>query len=422
MSNARTILEFERTILCTMMGRPSDCWGVEVQPCHMLSQQHGEILAAIRVMQGDSRPVDGLTVSDYLESMGNEALGALALTIAGKSIPTKVPINYSRRIVDDWRKRQACDIGAALQSGEIAGDAAIESLMALHGTDQRHEFTAREAAATAAKALRETHAAGGALPGITIGLAGVDDKLGGLHNGDLIVVGGRAAMGKTAFLGGAVTAAAMAGHPVGVISGEQPADQMATRMVAAQSSVSTKSFRTAKFEEWEWPRVAQGFEAVSSLPIWFLDRSAPTLADVVRIARRWVHQHGIKALYVDYLQRIVGEGDRKHEQVGNVARGLKNLARDLNIPVLVLAQVSRGAEQRSGSVPRLGDLSDSSEIEKEADQVLMLYRAGYYDQNADQRIARVIVEKNRHGPTGYVDVAWLGETTQFRDLNHGRAA
>jgi replicative DNA helicase len=201
-----------------------------------------------------------------------------------------------------------------------------------------------------------------------------------------------------------------------VISGEQPVDQVAMRMASAESRMSAKRFRSANFEEHEWPRVFDGFTNMSGLPLHILDRSAPTLAEVVRVARRWVHQHGIKALYVDYLQRIVGEGERKFEQVGFVARGLKNLARDLNIPVIVLAQVSRAVEGRSNQTPRMGDLSDSSEIEKEADQVLMLFRAGYYDEKADQGVARVIVEKNRHGPTGYVDVAWLGETMTFADL------
>jgi replicative DNA helicase len=117
----------------------------------------------------------------------------------------------------------------------------------------------------------------------------------------------------------------------------------------------------------------------------------------------------------------VGEGERKYEQVGMVAKTLKNLARDLEIPVIVLAQVSRDVEKSATKprAPRMGDLSDSSEIEKEADQILMIYREGYYDANASQSEARVIVEKNRHGPTGYVDVAWNGAFMVFGDLANG---
>jgi replicative DNA helicase len=137
----------------------------------------------------------------------------------------------------------------------------------------------------------------------------------------------------------------------------------------------------------------------------------------VRVARRWKQRYEIGALFVDYLQRVEGEGERKLDQVGNVIRGFKNLARDLDIPVIVLAQVSRQVEQRRPPIPRMGDLSDSSEIEKEADQVLMLYREEVYNAESTKRgVARIIVEKNRHGPTGYIECAFHAETMRFADL------
>jgi len=413
----QTALDFERSLLATMMLRPADCWRVDVQTEHFVSEQNGEILEAIRSLSQDSKPVDPVSVCDYFEGIGKRQLGTLALN-AANAPTTSQPDAYSHRIITGWRQRRARDIGAALVSSSDPGavDSAIADLMSLHATEQKHEFSAKEAARSAMTELNRVHEAGGKLPGITTGLEAIDDKLGGFHAGDLIVVGGRAAMGKTAFLLGVARAAAKAGNPVGMISGEQPVEQVAQRMVAAASNLPAKTFRTAQFDDAGWGRVFGGFEEVSNLPMWFLDRSAPTLAEVVRVARRWKHQHGIRALYVDYLQRIIGDGERKFEQVGNVARGLKNLARDLGIPVIVLAQVSRAVESRSSQVPRMGDLSDSSEIEKEADQVLMLYRDGYYDEKADQGVARVIVEKNRHGPTGNAEVAWRGETMTFANL------
>lgn len=420
----KTILEFERTLLATMMLRPGDCWSIDVQSEHMASEQHAEILTAIRSLAADSQPVDPVTVADLFEKAQRPALGRLALSISSDSQTTAAPAAYAARIIAGWRQRKAVEIGRALieSPDPKAVDSAIASLMALHATEAQHEFTAKEAAKSALVELTKIHDAGGKLPGVTTGLTDLDEKLGGLHPGDLIIVGGRAAMGKTSFMLGMARAAAMAGHPVGMISGEQPVEQVALRMVSAESRMSAKTFRTAQFDESDWSRVFGGFETVASLPIWFLDRSSPTLAEVVRVARRWIHQHGIKALYIDYLQRLVGEGERKFEQVGFVAKGLKNLARDLEIPVVVLAQVSRAVESRSSQVPRMGDLSDSSEIEKEADQILMLFRPGYYDENAEQGTARVIVEKNRHGPTGYIDVAWLGETMTFADLAPERYA
>jgi len=412
-----TIVEMERTLLATLMLRPGDCFRVIVPPEYYLSEQHADIARAIQEQSAASKPVDPVTLSDYFEQQGRKSLGDYALTIGSDAYITPVPDAFAHRITTAWRQRKAKEIGMTLveSTDEKAVDRAINDLMNLHAVEQNHEWDAKQATRAAFQQLNETHKAGGRLPGITTGLIDLDDKLGGLHRGDLIVIGGRAAMGKTAFLMGLAKCAAMAKEPVGVISGEQPVEQVAMRMLSSQAKIDAKKFRTAQFAEEEWPRVFNATADISSLPMWFLDRSAPTLAEVARVARRWKHKHGIKVLYIDYLQRIVGEGERKFEQVGYVARGLKNLARDLDIPVVVLAQVSRAVETRSSQVPRMGDLSDSSEIEKEADQVLMLFRPGYYDDQQPQNQARVIVEKNRHGPTGYIDVHWDGATMTFKN-------
>jgi replicative DNA helicase len=415
-----TILELERTLLATLMLRPGDCFRVSVAPEYYLSEQHADIARAIQDQSSTSKPVDPVTLSDYFEQQGRKELGNYALSIGSDAYVTPVPEAFAHRITTAWRQRKAREIGMTLVESidEKAVDRAISDLMNLHATEQNHEWDAKQATRMAFEELARIHASGGKLPGVTSGLIDLDDKLGGMHRGDLIVIGGRAAMGKTAFLIGMAKCAAAAGNPVGIVSGEQPVEQLAMRMLSAQAKIDAKKFRTAQFAEEEWPRVYNATADISGLPIWMLDRSAPTLAEVARVARRWKHKHGIKALYVDYLQRIVGEGERKFEQVGYVARGLKNLARDLDIPVVVLAQVSRAVETRASQVPRMGDLSDSSEIEKEADQVLMLFRPGYYDDAQPQHQARVIVEKNRHGPTGYVDVHWNGSIMTFANAGH----
>lgn len=416
----QTITDIERALLATLMLRPGDCHKVEVRADHFLSEVHADLYTAISTLASDSKPTDPVTVSDYFEQAGRQSIANLALDIGNSGLITPMPQVFAYRVMTAWRQRKAREIGMALveSTDDKAVDGAIASLMNLHAVEQNHEWDAKQAANAAFQALTVIHEAGGKLPGVTTGLADVDEKLGGLHKGDMVVVGGRAAMGKTAFLMGMARAAAHAGNPVGIISGEQPVEQVTLRNFSAESNIDAKKFRNAGFDEAEWGKLFGAVATTSELPMWFLDRSAPTLAEVVRVARRWKHKHGIKALYVDYLQRIAGEGERKHEQVGFVARGLKNLARDLEIPVIVLAQVSRAVEGRASQVPRMGDLSDSSEIEKEADQVLMLFRPGYYDENAPQNTARVIVEKNRHGPTGYVEVSWKGGTMTFGDYSN----
>lgn len=419
---SEAIFEIERMLLATMMLRPSDCWRVDVAPEYFASEQHADVLRAIRQLSQDSLPVDPVSVADYFEQQGKRALSGLALQI-GNSNTTAIPEAHGLRIVAGWRQRRARDIGAGLMQAKTddAVDAAIADLMALHATEQKHEFSAKEAARAAVNEIAEIHKHAGRLPGVTTGLVDLDSKLGGLHRSDLIVVGGRAAMGKTALLISMAKAAAVAGHPVGIISGEQPVEQMALRMVASGANLSAQKFRTANFEDHEWARVTNATSDIAGLPIWILDRSAPTIGEVIRVARRWKHRHGIKALYVDYLQRIKGEGERKFEQVGMVVHAMKNLARDLDIPVLALSQVRRDVENRKSNIPHMGDLSDSSEIEKEADQVILIYREAYYDEEANPNVARLIIDKNRHGPTGWFDVAWRAETMQFADLDRSAA-
>lgn len=416
-----SILAIERIVLATMMLRPGDCWRIDLKPEHMASEQHADILQAILDRSGDSLPVDPMSLADWFEQCKQRSLGILAVGIASDALITPVPEVYAHRVLTAWRQRKARDIGTALlkSTDEAAVDHAIAQLMNLHATEQNHEWDAKQATVSAFKELTTIHNSGGKLPGITTGLADVDQKLGGLHRGDMIVVGARAAMGKTALLLGMARAAALEGQPVGIISGEQPVEQVALRMLSSAARIESMKFRNARFADEDWQKVYGAVEGNSALPMWFLDRSAPTMAEVVRVGRRWKHKHGIKALYVDYLQRIVGEGERKFEQVGNVAKGLKNLARDLDIPVIVLAQVGRDVEKRANPVPKMSDLSDSSEIEKEADQVLMLYRAGYYDEKEDQTTARIIVEKNRHGPTGYIEVEWNGGLMTFSNQGQG---
>jgi len=393
-------------------------------------KDHRLIYRAIGDLAAKNQPVDAVTMGEWFEANGLAELvgGSNYVLQLANSTPSAANIGaYAKIVRDKATLRRLIDV-----ANDLAGDGfdpsgrdpqeiidtAVVRLMSMQHDDRNVEYTARQAAKKAYEALAAASLNGGALNTVPTGLADLDRILGGLHPGDFVVIGARASMGKTAFLVNAALHAACGGFPVGVISGEQPADQMASRMMALAGDVRATKFRTGQFEEHEWPRVTAAMTKVAGAPIWFLDRSSPSIAEVQRVARRWKKQHGIRALYVDYLQRLQAPGERRWESVGAAAKGLKDLARDLEIPVVVLAQVSRQVEVGGkGREPRLGDLSDSSEIEKEADQVLMLYREEYYQPDTPKKgIAKIIVEKNRHGPTGFVEVAWIGETMRFGNL------
>lgn len=418
LSGDQNILAVERTLLATMMLRPADCAGLKITAEAFLSEQHAEVFQEVEGLQANSQPVDPVSMSDHFDRANRKSLANLVMDIGSDSYTTAVPESFANRVMSAWRTRKAQEIGRELASSKDPGaaDDAITALMNLHAVESRHEWTSKEAVNAAYKKIVEIHASGGKLPGVTTGMGEIDDVTGGLHAGDLIIVAARPAMGKTAFLNKLKRSAARAKAQVGFISGEQPVEQIVLRDFAAIGRVDAKKFRRADFKEEDWPRITNAIGESVELPILYLDRSAPTIAEIARIARRWKHKHGMKVLFIDYLQRIEGgEGDKKHERVESIARALKNLARDLGICVVVLAQVNREVEKRSNPRPGMGDISDSSGAEKEADSVWLLFRPGYYDDDAPQDECEVIFDKNRHGPTGTVTVKWEGPFMDFSD-------
>ncbi|WP_315386583.1 DnaB-like helicase C-terminal domain-containing protein [uncultured Stenotrophomonas sp.] len=410
--------QVERQVLHTAMARPSSIVDMPLQPAHFANEGHGQLWELIRSMDAGDKPVDPVTIADVAERMGSNRLRDLATAVGTDRdlYPSSQPAYQAEILMAAWRDREALDIARELQDGAQsrqggAVDAAIQRLMALHTVDRSFEHTAQSALDAAIAQALEAQRNGGKLIGVSTGIYDLDEALGGFHDSDLIIVGARPAMGKTGFLLGATAAAAKAG-PVGLISGEQPADQVGLRWLAAGSRVNVGRLRAGKFRNEEVDALLDAAERYGAMPVRILDRPSPDITEVIREARRWKHQLGIRALYVDYLQRIeIASMARapKYQQVGSIARALKNLARDLRIPVVALAQVNREAD---GERPQMKHLADSSEIEKEADQIMMLWR-DLSNPQAERSPAEINVVKNRHGNIGTVPVTWHGGSTSF---------
>ncbi|MHC9085370.1 replicative DNA helicase [Luteimonas sp. RIT-PG2_3] len=369
-----------------------------------------------RILAGE--PADPVTVMELLPDDADAVLELAKSTTSARSVVT-----YAHIVRKNWRKREASGIAQRLISDvadddEEGVDRAVSALMELNAEVAEHEFTGRQSMQMAFEQASIAFQNGGKLPGITTGLIELDAILGGFHDSDLTLIGGRPAMGKTAFLLGLVEACAGAGYPCGLISAEQPAIQIGIRRVALSSGVGAAVIRSGQFQDEDWGLLTAGMSKVKDSPIWIYDRSAVTLDELIGIARKWKHTHGIKALFVDYAQRITVRGSDRITEVSLVARGLKNLARDLNIPVVTLAQVKAAVDTRPDKRPTSGDLANSDELTREADQILMLYRDEVYSQDSpDRGLAEVLIEKNRHGPTGFKKFAFIPETMAFRDLN-----
>lgn len=405
------------------MARPSSLGDMPLAPKHFANEVHADIWQTLQALMSAGKPIDPVSACEYAERMGMKVAADAALAIGCDMglYPASDPQYPASLLVEAWRNRETRRVAAVLQADLDAGsdgasDRAIAALMALHDDDRGFEFTAKQAVSAAMDQIEAAYQSGGALIGVPSGLSALDQQLGGFHEGDLIIVGARPAMGKTGFMQGAADFGSRRG-PVGVISAEQPHEQLGMRWLASASQVSVGRLRAAKLEDEQWGNLTAAVGQIKDKPIRIFDRPGADIAEVIRVARRWKHQYGIKALYVDYIQRLrIAAMSRapKHERVGEITSSLKNLARDLHIPVIALAQVSRKVDEREGQRPGMADLSDSSEIEKEADQILMLWR-DKSRPHADLVDAEVIVEKNRHGNVGTVHCLWRGASTSFVD-------
>jgi replicative DNA helicase len=366
-----------------------------------------------RITAGE--PADITTLPESLPDDAVEIIAIARNCITSRSVPTYVAI-----VRENWRRREAASIAvrllSAAQSGEDGVNEAIGDLLRLNATVTEHEYTGKQALALAWKQAEEAHLNGGKLPGITTGLQALDDILGGWHNSDLTLIGARPAMGKTALLVNLAEAAASAKVPVGFVSAEQPVEQIGIRRLALASRVGAAAIRAGRIDEEQWSKVSSGVRERRDAPIWIYDRSALTLDELVAIARKWKHAHNMGILFIDYAQRITVPGADRITEVSAIARGLKNLARDLQIPVVSLAQVKAEVDKRDDKRPKSGDLANSDELTREADQILMLYREAAYNENANRTTAEILIEKNRHGPTGFKQVAFLEETMRFADI------
>jgi len=293
---------------------------------------------------------------------------------------------------------------------------------------------------------------GGHLSGITTGIDGINAKIGGLHRSDLTILAGRPGMGKTSLATNIAFSAAQryardiedgiepgksAGAAVAFFSLEMSADQLATRILAEQSNISSENLRTGRISKQEFQQLARASGELSGLPLYIDDTPGLTIAALRTRARRLKRQKNVGMIVVDYLQLLQGSGkgsnDNRVQEISEISRGLKQLAKELHVPVLALSQLSRAVEQREDKRPQLSDLRESGSIEQDADIVLFVYRDDYYlqaRQPADdhpgflewkeemERVwgtAELIVAKQRHGSTGKIRMRFDARVTKFSD-------
>lgn len=266
-----------------------------------------------------------------------------------------------------------------------------------------------------------------AITGIPTGFIDLDNKTAGLHGSELILVAARPAMGKTAFaLNIATNAAIRANVPVAIFSLEMSKEQLATRMLASETMIDSNKLRTGKMEEEDLMKLSESVGPLSESEIYIDDTPGISVTEIRARCRKLKLEKNIGLIVIDYLQLISGTGNKKNgnreQEIAEISRSLKILAKELDVPVIALSQLSRSPDQRKDDHrPMLSDLRESGSIEQDADIVMFLYRDDYYNPDSEKKnITEVIVAKQRSGSTGTVELLWLGSYTKFANIDHYR--
>ena len=426
--------EAEQAVLGSMLIDASCIKDVmdQLQPEDFYLRQNREIFETIYHMFVYSRPIDGVTVAGEMEKNGiyTEATRPYLVQLM-EVTPTSANVGeYVRLVREKALLRQvataASDITAMVQSG--GGDAAetLESaeqkVYAIRRGRSGQGMTPIATVLTDVIArLDELGRGGSVLPGLTTGLSDVDRKINGLGKSDLVLLAARPGMGKTSMaLNVALSAAKAAGKTVAIFSLEMSREQLVTRLIATEGLVENQRLMTGNLRESDWQRIAEAASNLSRMDIRIDDNPLVTVADMNAKCRRL---DNLGLVVIDYLQLMTSSGgksysgENRQQAVSDISRMLKIMAKELQVPVLCLSQLSRANEKREDKRPMLSDLRESGAIEQDADVVLFLYRDDYYNEDSDKHnIAECIVAKNRHGETGKVMLRWMPEYTAFGTL------
>jgi replicative DNA helicase len=416
-----TAVDYERSVIGAILADNSQLHRVELLPRDFSVGTHAQIYETARRQIGAGKATDAVTLADVLVSeTGRSDWLPITFKLQQECLaPSNAPA-YAAIVRKASLARQAAVIGERLVSGgQDAISDAIRALIELGSTNVDHGCHVSQAISLAVDELEAAMA--DKPPGVRTGIRDLDGMLGGLHNEDLIVIGARPAMGKTAFM---LNTACAADTGVGIFSGEQGRAQIGMRLFAMEGPISLHRMRTAKLDDDEWSRVARVMGEMKQRPIWIYDKPSPTIDEIVSQARAWKFHQNIGLVMVDYLQIIRGgRGQDFRLQVGDITQQLKDLARELKIPVVALAQVKREVESRPmgddglGRMPYMADIAESAIIEQVADQIGTLYRPEVYDDLPQYHgVAYFNACKNRHGPVGHKAISWRGEYLKFGDL------
>ena len=442
-----------------------------LKPEHFFDPLHGRFFEVMQKFLQLNKQVTPITLKSFFD--GEEAVEGMTpahylVRLAAEATSVINAYDYGQTIYDLAQRRQLIEIGEDMVN--LAYDSPVDEPPQAQIEQAEHRlFQLAEtgkygqgfesfaaATATAIEMASNAHKRAGGLSGISTGLRDLDDRMGGLQPSDLVIVAGRPSMGKTALATNIAfniakayrgetlpdgTTKTVDGGIVGFFSLEMSAEQLATRILSEQAEVSSEKIRRGLIDDEEFRRLVDVSQTLQNLPLYIDQTGGITIAQLMARARKLKRQKGLDVLVIDYLQLLAGSkksGDNRVQEITEITTGLKALAKELNVPVIALSQLSRQVEQREDKRPQLSDLRESGSIEQDADVVMFVFREEYYVERAQPRegtpehlewqtkmeethgIGEVIIGKQRHGPTGTVRLQFTGEYTRFSDLADGQ--
>ena len=392
------------------------------------------IFSAMVNLYNRSEPIDLITVKSELESMGkfDQVGGIEYLADLPEKVPTTANANKYIKIVEDKStlRRLIKTANEIIELGydpteeldDIMEGAEKKIFNLMQNKNQKGYTPIKDILVDSFNQLEELYNRKQHITGVPTGFIDLDYRTAGLHGSEFILIAARPAMGKSAFvLNIAANAALKANIPVAIFSLEMSKEQMVNRILCSEAMVDSNKVRTGKLDEEDWAKLAEAIGPLSETGIYIDDTPGISITEIRAKCRKLKLEKNIGLVIIDYLQLVQGSSRRaqgsREQEIAEISRSLKILAKELDVPVIALSQLSRAVEQRPDHRPMLSDLRESGSIEQDADIVMFLYRDDYYNEDSEKKdIAEVIIAKQRSGSTGTVDLGWLGSYTKFVNL------
>lgn len=408
-----------------------------LRPDYFYKENHAIIFEAMMALFEKHDPIDVVTVTAELKKMGKykDVGGASYLSELTNIVPTAANIEFYGQIVSDhYVKRRLIDTSAKISAMSFDGaeetkkllDLAESEIMAIAQKRSRRDFiNIKDALTESFDRLDELHKRGSNLRGIPTGFYDLDSKLAGMQESNLLILAARPGQGKTALM--LNIAQNLAVHEkigVGIFSLEMSKEELVDRLLVSQADVDAWRLKTGKLTDDDFSKLSEAMGELAEAPLYIDDTPGINIFEIRTKARRLQAVHNVKLLIVDYLQ-LIDPGshrfDSRNQEVSMISQSLKNLARELSIPILAISQLSRAVEHRGGNRPQLADLRESGAIEQDADVVMFLYKEDTTDvTNWQQQVVKLLVAKHRNGPGGEIDLIFKGDRIRFYSVERGK--